>query len=189
MTVAAPQDFRFTRDQYYRMSDMGFFQGRRVELIEGEIIQMPAQKNPHALSLTLSDYRIRAAFDGGFFVRVQLPFRVGDLSEPEPDLAVIVGDPRDYRDHPDQAALLVEVADTTLDFDRKRKGPLYAASGVADYWIVNLIDRCVEVYRDPAADPVGGDFRYASVRTYFSHESIAPLAKPSALVAVKDLLP
>src|SRR5437660_1262715 len=131
MTVAAPQDFRFTREQYYRMTDLGFFQGRRVELIEGEIIQMPAQKNPHALSVTLSDYKIRAAFDGGFFVRVQLPFRVSDLSEPEPDLAVIVGDPRNYTDHPDKAALLVEVADTTLDFDRKTKGALYAASGVA----------------------------------------------------------
>src|SRR5437660_7903493 len=109
--IAAPQDYRFTREQYYRMADLGFFRDRRVELIEGEIIQMPAQKNPHALAITVSDYALRAAFDGGFFLRIQLPFRVSDLSEPEPDLAVIVGDPRDYNDHPDRAALLVEIAD------------------------------------------------------------------------------
>src|SRR5215472_1896259 len=146
MTLAAPRDFRFTRDQYYRMADMGFFHGRRVELIEGEIIQLPPQKNPHALSITLSDYALRAALGGGgFFLRIQLPFRVSDLSEPEPDIAVIPGNPRDYSDHPDKAALIIEIADATLDFDRKRKGPLYAASGVADYWIVNLVDRCVEV--------------------------------------------
>src|SRR5258708_17585473 len=103
MTLATPQNYRFTRDDYYRMADVGLFQGRHVELIEGEIIQMPAQKNPHALAIVLSDYALRPVFASGFFLRIQLPFRISNLSEPEPDLAFIPGSPRQYTDHPNVA--------------------------------------------------------------------------------------
>lgn len=97
---------------------------------------------------------LRKAFGEGTHVRIQLPLALDPSSEPEPDVTVVRGSPRDYRDaHPSAALLVVEVADTTLSHDRDQKGSLYARAGVADYWIVNLVDQVLEVYRDPGPSP------------------------------------
>ena len=97
----------------------------------------------------------------------------------------------DYREsHPTRAALIVEVADSSLDFDRQHKGSLYARAGVDDYWIVNLLDRVLEVYRDSGPDlaaPYG--WRYRSVQTLTPPASVVPLALPSVSIAVAHLLP
>jgi Uma2 family endonuclease len=116
---------------------------------------------------------------------VQLPFVVGDDSEPEPDIAVVRGNPRDYIfAHPSNAVLLVEISDSTLDYDRRRKGPVYARADVPAYWIVNLVDRVVEVYREPTADR-----GYQTVRRYHPGETISPIDGTRAEIAVDDLLP
>src|SRR5262249_3117373 len=132
----------------------------------------------------------RAAFGVGFWIRTQAVLNLGPESEPEPDLSVVPGGPRDYPEHPKTALLVVEVSDTTLWLDRTRKRPLYASAGLADYWIVNLVDRQVEVHRNPIADsaaPLG--FRYADVTIHGPGDFLSPLAAPSARVAVADLLP
>ncbi|MBI2370409.1 MAG: Uma2 family endonuclease, partial [Deltaproteobacteria bacterium] len=104
---------------------------------------------------------------------------------------VVPGSPRDYLDaHPTTALLVVEVADTTLVYDRDLKGSLYARAGIAEYWIVNLTDRALEVYRDPAPSPRA---RYGSSYQTFQRlsppDSVSPLAAPWARIAVADLLP
>ena len=118
-----------------------FFEGRRVELIEGQVIDMAAMKSPHAVAIDLVDAALKAVvWQCGTTIRQQKPFVVSDISEPEPDVAVVRGSIRDYTDaHPAAAALLVEIADTSVSYDRKFKGSLYAKAGVVEYWIVNLV--------------------------------------------------
>src|SRR5262249_6939280 len=118
-----------------------------------------------------------------------LPLHLGRKSAPEPDLAVVPGTPRDYAEHPITALLLVEVSDTSLAFDRRRKGTLYAKAGILDYWIINLVDRRLEVYRSPAKRANGRGFAYADKLFLSANESIAPLAAPHAPIAVAELLP
>jgi Uma2 family endonuclease len=134
---------------------------------------------------------LRRLFAAGWEVRTQAPVALDDESEPEPDLVVAPGSFRDYRHaHPTRPALLVEVADTSLELDRAHKGSAYARAQVLDYWIVNLVDDVLEVYRDPIADsgaPFG--WRYASIVRLAPGESISPLAAPQARVRVADLLP
>jgi Uma2 family endonuclease len=174
------------------MADAGVFApGERVELIEGEIIAMTPQKSPHAASVRLVQEALRGLFGPGFDVRPQLPLSLGPDSEPEPDAAVVRGNPRDYiQEHPTTAVLGVEVADTTLDFDRGRKAGLYARAGIPEYWIVNLSDRVLEVYREPGplADRPA-EHGYRSIRRFGLPDSVTPLASPAAHVRIADLLP
>ena len=111
--------------------------------------------------------------------------------ESEPDVSVVSGDPRDYRDaHPDRPALIVEVSLSRLTFDRGRKGSLYARAGIQDYWIVNVQDRRLEVYREPignSAAPFG--WRYGRAVTLGPDQRVSPLAAPEAECDVADLLP
>jgi len=112
------------------------------------------------------------------------------MSDAEPDISVVPGTPRDYTEHPTGALLVVEVSETTLAYDRGRKGSLYAAAGIQDYWIVNLVDRQLEVYRDPVPDPnESSGFRYNTRTVFLSGQSASPLAAPAASIAVADLLP
>ncbi|MGB7159150.1 MAG: Uma2 family endonuclease [Tepidisphaeraceae bacterium] len=171
---------------------MGVFEGERVQLIDGEIVRMATQKDVHAVAVGLTSSALRAAFGSGVWVREQLPIRIGTYSEPEPDVSVVAGEPRDYvgTDHPDRALLVVEISDTTLSFDRKQKASLYASAGIADYWIVNLIDRTLELHRGPIANPSSMyGHRYASVTAISASGELAPLAAPSAIISVADLLP
>jgi Uma2 family endonuclease len=182
----------WTREEYLKMAEGGVFApGERVELIEGEIIAMTPQKGPHATGITLVSEELRRAFGMGYVIRVQLPLDLGPLSEPEPDLAVVRGSARDYRDaHPTAAVLVVEVSDATLDLDRQRKAGMYAKAGIPEYWILNLPDQVLEVYRDPA--PMPDQFLGYGYRSHQSLEvgvSVAPLASPTTRIAVADLLP
>lgn len=183
---------RWTREEYDKMVEMGIFApGERVELIDGEVLNMAAQKSGHATGVRLAEDALRVAFGPGFDVRVQMPLGLDPSSEPEPDVTVVRGSPRDYRDaHPTTALLVVEVAETTISFDRQQKGSLYARAGVADYWIVNLIDRRLEVYRDPAPMPQARyGWGYRTVQHYTAEEFVSPLAVLQARVSVADLLP
>lgn len=182
-----PVPFQWTRDEYYRMADAGLFQDRRVQLIEGQVIEMPPQNEPHAMAITLTDYALRPVFAHGFTIRIQLPLHLSDRSEPEPDIAVVTGSPRDYRTgHPATAALVIEVSDATLDFDRRTKLPLYAAANVPEYWIVNVADRRLEVFRTPANLPAPN---YTQSLVLSPTDSISPLAAPRATIIVANLLP
>src|SRR5215203_3974454 len=145
----------WTRAEYARMINAGLLrEGDHVELIAGEIVAKVTQNSPHATGVSLGQEALRAAFGSGYHVRVQLPLSFEPDSEPEPDLAIVVGTPRDYRDaHPASALLVIEVADSSLVFDRTWKGSLYALAAIPEYWITNLGSGLIEVYRDPGPDP------------------------------------
>jgi Uma2 family endonuclease len=182
---------RWKRVEYERLVDLGLFQGDPVELLGGHLVVAEPQGTYHATAVGAVDDALRALLPPGWIVRAQMPVALDDESAPEPDLVVVSGARADYREsHPARPALVVEVADSSLDFDREHKGSLYARGGVQDYWIVNLIDRVLEVYRDPGPDlaaPYG--WRYQSAQTLIPPAVIAPLALASVRIPVTDLLP
>jgi Uma2 family endonuclease len=185
-----PRARRWTKAEYLRMEELGFFHGQRVELLDGEVIEVPPMNNAHAVALGLAEDALRAAFGLGHWVRVQMPLDLSLTSEPQPDLAVVPGRPRDYSQHPTAALLVVEVSDTSLAFDRGRKASLYAAARIGDYWIVNINERRLEIRRDPIPD--AGEqygYRFATELILKAGDSAAPLAVPQASVAVAELLP
>jgi Uma2 family endonuclease len=134
---------------------------------------------------------LEAAFGEGWFVQTRSPIILDDRSEPEPDVCVVRGSPRDYVEaHPRRPALIVEVAPSGLRLARGRKAAAYARARIADYWIVNLVDRVLEVHREPARPgPARRSWGYAAIRTIGADATIAPLAAPAAGVRVADLLP
>ncbi len=189
--VAEPRLYRWTRDEYYKAAEAGLFFGRRVELIEGQIFEMSAIYGPHATAVRLADEAVRAAFGKGWVIRLQNPLASGEASDPEPDVAVVAGQIRDFTDeHPKSAALVIEVADSSLAHDRRHKGSLYAKAGIADYWIINLPDKQLEVHHDPQPDPKAEyGFSYKDVQTFTAGQTVSPLAEPKAVIKVSDLLP
>jgi len=183
---------RWTRIEYDRMIDRGIFTpDERLELLGGELVVREPQGTPHATGIRMAEEVLRLAFGPGWEVRGQLPVALDDESEPEPDVTVAPGSFRDYRyAHPSRPVLIVEVAESSLVLDRERKGSLYARAGVPEYWIVNLVDRVVEVYRAPACAPDARyGWRYGTVATLQPGAFISPLAAPSARVPVAELLP
>jgi Uma2 family endonuclease len=183
---------QWSREEYYRMGEAGVLApDERVELIEGVIFQMPPQGPIHSTGTRGAQEALRTAFGPGFDMRPQLPLSLGLASDPEPDIAVVPGSFRDYRvAHPTTALLVVEVSDTTLNFDRSEKASLYARAGIQDYWIINIPEQVLEVYRDPQPDPTKPfQYGYANVMCLRIGDTIAPLAAPKAVIQVSDLLP
>jgi Uma2 family endonuclease len=182
---------RWTRVEYDRLIDLAVFEGEPIELLGGQLIVAEPQGTYHASAISAVEYAVRAVLPRGWLVRTQLPVSLDDESEPEPDLVVVPGLPADYRQsHPERAALVVEVADSSLSFDREHKGSLYARAGIQDYWIVNLIDHVLEVHRDPGPDPLAvHGWRYRSVTTLAQSAVVVPSAFPDGRIAVADLLP
>ncbi len=171
------------------MADLGFFRGQRAERIGGDIMVMSPQNWPHTSTIARTANLLGRIFGAMAWVRSQFPLTLGLSSDPEPDVSVVPGRLEDYTDHPTTALLIAEVSDTSLAFDRGAKAILYAAAGIADYWVVNLNDHQVEVFRDPQPDPTQPfGARYMQVTIHRTGASIAPLAMPQALVAVADLL-
>lgn len=184
---AAPRPWRWSPAAYRRLGQIGLFAGRRVELIRGEIIEMSPAGWPHTLATTLTAEALRRAFAGIGWVIIQGPLPTPD-SEPEPDVRVVPGDPRSYADHPRQALLVVEVADSSLFYDITTKAELYACAGIPDYWVLDLAGRRLLVYRGPTALPAGGH-AYAACTAHGPAEAVAPLAAPHHPIRVADLLP
>jgi Uma2 family endonuclease len=182
---------RWRRAEYERLVEVGAFEGEPLELIGGQLIVAEPQGSYHSGAVTKVDYAVRAVLPPGWIVRLQAPLSLDDESEPEPDLAVVPGRPGDYLDaHPARPVLVVEVAESSLRFDRERKGSLYARAQIPDYWIVNLADRVLEVYRDPTPDASGVyGWRYRTVTRLTAPADVSPLAFPAVRLAVADLLP
>lgn len=189
--IAQPQVHLWTRHEYNCMASIGLFDGRRVELIEGQVIDMAAMKSPHAVAVDLADAALKAVFGPGYYIRQQKPFVISNISEPEPDIAVIKGDIRDFTDaHPTAAELIVEVADSSLSYDRTVKGSLYAKADIAEYWIVNLVEQQLEVYRQPMSDADAKyGFSYGISNLYRAGQQAAALSASNKPLAVADILP
>ena len=182
---------RWTRVEYDRLVDLGVLHGEPVELIGGQLVVAEPQGSYHASTLGAAGDALGAVLPPGWLVRVQMPVALDDESEPEPDLALVPGAWVDYRaGHPSHPALVVEVAEASLAYDRGDKGSLYARGGIRDYWIVNLVDRVLEVYRDPDPDPTARyGWRYRAIERLSPRAVVSPLALPSVRLAVRDLLP
>lgn len=174
------------------MIDLGVFQpGDPIELLGGELIVAEPQGSEHYTSICLVQEALRQAFGPGFTIRSQGPIALDDESEPEPDVAVVPGTIRDYSgEHPARPVLVVEVAESSLRLDRQRKAGLYARARLEDYWILNLVDGVLEIYRQPVADPSAAyGLRYASRIVLTRDGSATPLAAPSTSIPVRALLP
>ncbi len=182
-----------TCDEFEQLVDSGLFTPEeRLELIAGELVQREVPvKSTHATAVQLVENAFRGVFQTGYSVRGQLPQRLSDYDEPLPDVAVVVGTPRDYaQQHPTTALLVVEVSDTSLRMDRETKGSLYASADIPEYWVLNLPERVLEVYRDP--EPRARTAFGAGYRTTFrlgETETVSPLYAPHASIRVADLLP
>lgn len=175
----------FTVDEYYRMGEAGILRpDDRVELIEGEVIEMVPIGSHHAgVVINLTSLLFHGTAPAEATISVQNPVRLSDLSEPVPDLAVL--QPRSYTEaHPTPAdvMLLIEVSDSTLLYDQRVKVPLYARSGIPEVWIVNLTNRSVEVHRERCRD--GYDVRQVAERG----NHVTPQALPHLTIAVDDIL-
>ena len=184
--------WRMTRVRYDRLIDAGLFGPEdRVELLDGLLVVREPQSGRHATAVALVRGALEKAFGRAYYVREEKPIALDEQSEPEPDVVVVPGRPRDYRDaHPSQPVLVVEVADTSLGLARVRKGGLYARAGVPDYWVLNLIDELLEVYREPVrAGSARYGWKYDSVSLLRRHALVTPLAAPGARIRVASLLP
>jgi Uma2 family endonuclease len=191
MSRPAPADpvapAQWTTEQYLRLVDAGVLGADdRVELLEGVIVSMAPSNVGHDGAVGLVSQTFYRLVGAIAVVRVQLSFVAGPRSLPEPDVAIVPGDARDYEDRrPDTALLIVEVADSSLPEDRLTKAAIYASAGVPEYWIVNLRDGCLEVRRAPDA----GSRRYTTVSIAQRGDVVVPVAMPDVSVPVDLLLP
>lgn len=178
---------RITLDEYHRMAETGVFDPEaRIELIEGELIDMPPIYPPHASTVDQIVYQFITHFGGRAWVRCQHPVTLAPNSEPQPDIVLARLDARRYSDHhpaSEDILLAIEVADSPLQLDRKVKIPLYARSGISEVWLMNLVDDEIAVYREPT------EAWYRSVRTFRRGDSISPLEFSDTAFAVDALLP
>jgi Uma2 family endonuclease len=182
----------WTRDEYHRIAELGLFAPEeRLELLNGEILKkVSPQSYGHAQCVRLTAEVLRALFAVGYHVSEEKPIVLTDASEPEPDVVLVRGALRQASGHPTPAtaALVVEVSESTLEFDRAEKAAAYARSGIAEYWIVNLRARCLEVHRDPG--PIeNGRYGYRLRRIVPAEDQITTLERPEQHIAVADLLP
>ena len=185
------QTRRWRRVEYERLVDLGIFVGERLELLDGVLVVREPQGSPHAAIVGHVGQVLTSAFGAAWHARLHAPIALDEDSEPEPDVAIVAGKALDYLDgHPSSAALVVEVADSSLRLDRRLKSGLYARAGLAEYWIVNLVDGALEVHRTPhpAADTAYG-WVYRSVEILRPPATVTPLGAPAARVPVADLLP
>jgi Uma2 family endonuclease len=183
---------RWKRVEYERLVDQGVFgPDDRIELIDGLLLVAEPQSSSHYTAIQLVTQALTRAFGEGWTVRSQAPIALDEASEPEPDVAVVRGGIRDFATaHPVDPVLVVEVSLSSLTFDREHKASLYARAGRPEYWIVNLLDRVLEIRRDPAPEPsapYGWDYAFVDV---LGPTARAPaLAVPAAQILVGDLLP
>lgn len=184
---------RWSRAEYDKLVEEGVFQpGERLELLAGQLVVREPQGTPHATGIRLVTRALREVFaEDRWLVDMQLPVALDEESEPEPDVTVTAGDPRDYLpSHPARPVLVVEVAEASLALDREEKGSLYARARMPEYWILNLRDRVLEVYREPDSDPSAPHgWSYRSRQSLAAGEHVTPLAAPTSRITVTDLLP
>lgn len=177
---------RWTVEDYDRMVAAGILTtDDRVELLDGQIVEMVPQDPPHASNTSSFGNDLVMLFAGKAWIRTQLPVTIAPNSEPEPDIAVVRIDERRYCDRhptPEDVFLLIEIADSTFQRDRGRKAKIYASAGILEYWIVNLNTRQLIVLREPQADA------YQFEQLWAKDAQVAPLAFPDVMIDLQQLL-
>ena len=182
----------WSRLEYERLVNLGAFHPEeRVELVGGALMVREPQASPHSTAIRAVEEVLRTTLGAGWDIRTQMPIALDDESEPEPDVSVVPGTFRDYtHGHPSRPALLVEVSDSSLSFDRRDKGSLYARARVPEYWIVNLVERVLEVYRESEPEPRAAyGWAYHHRERLEPDQHVAPMIAPGSQIRVADLLP
>jgi Uma2 family endonuclease len=181
-TPFVPQRIRpLRRVEYDQLIQLGAFQNEKIELIEGLLVPMSPIGAPHDSAVQMLTALLVPPLIGRAAVRIQSSFAALELSEPEPDVAVVPSG--DYNTaHPDQAYLIIEVAESSLSFDRGAKLRLYAKCAVPEYWIVNVADRVIEVYTEPTRDG------YARLARYERGQSLRPMHFDDLEIRVSDVM-
>ena len=175
----------FTVDEYYKMAASNIFAGEQVELVEGEVVTMAPMGSAHAACVTRLTRLLARRDDDSFLIRVQLPLRLGEMSELEPDVAIVRARPDFYSArHPsaDDVLLVVEVAESSLAYDRGMKIPLYARSGVPEVWLVDMRDIAVTVHRSPTAAG------YEQIEQKGAADAVGPTTLPQVQLQVHDFV-
>lgn len=182
-----PRRLRWTVEEYHRIAETGVFDERRVELIEGEVLEMPPIGNEHRAVSAGADDVLRSAFGIGFSVFVQNSLVLSDDSEPEPDIVVARGHWRDFINGlPLESVVLVaEISKTTLHNDLTQKAALYAKSGIVEYWVIDLVNSELVVHRQPVQNVDSA--HYAAIVHLKKGQSVRPLHAPDSVVSVDDL--
>jgi Uma2 family endonuclease len=184
-----PRPRRWTRDEYYQLAEFGIIgPEERLDLIDGQILRHTRPITPqHSTSLHYVRRSAEVAFGPGYFVTSRRPLFIDEYNEPEPDIIIADGTMDDYEDHhpgPSEVRLVIEVSDTSLRFDRKRKTSVYARAGIPEYWIVNLQTRQLIVQRSPSAKGA-----YSESMELGDGDTVTPLHAPTATIAVSELFP
>jgi Uma2 family endonuclease len=180
--LASPTARRLTRAEFDRMGELQFFRGERVELIHGTVVRMAPIGPTHSTVVQRLAELLLPRLLGRATVRIQQPLVARDESAPEPDIAVVPLGSYLER-HPDGALLVIEVAESALEYDRNTKRPLYAASNVNEYWIVDVAGRAIEISTDRDGQ------QYKSLRRAVGSEILRPVAFADVVIVVADLLP
>lgn len=177
----------WTVQDYHQMSELGILDpSERTELIAGQIVLMTAKGTPHVIALQLLASHLQEQIGGIALIRTQDPIRLDNFSEPEPDLAIVKGTILDYAQqhpNPEDVYLVVEVADSTLKQDCEVKDKLYARSSIPEYWVVDIKNRQVQIFRNPT--PTG----YTSQLILTEVHSVSPLAFPEIVLSIESILP
>jgi Uma2 family endonuclease len=176
-----------TIEDYHRMAEAGIFSpDERVELLDGTLLKMAAKETAHSSATTRTRRALEQGLRGRGLIRIQDPVQLDDLSEPEPDIAIVALDSLEYAAHhpqPSEIFLLIEIADSSLDFDCGTKASAYARSGVLEYWVLDVQSRKLHVFRSPMTQTYESEFVFAETM------QIAPLAFPDCILEIREMLP
>ncbi len=172
-----------------RAYETGLFDSQRVQLIEGELIDMPAQKDSHAWAISRLVRILNGLFPEPYWIKIEATLRLNDFSAPEPDVAIMSGPPSPPAIETPTPLLIVEVSETTLNYDRSDKASLYAANSIADYWVADVLGKTIEVFREPIRDTSQRyGFGYGNRALFQLRDRVAPLCDASAVVEVNSFL-
>jgi Uma2 family endonuclease len=175
-------------EEFHEVFSSAKRRSQRPYLVRGVVWEQGEMNPPHAYFVDVVNEVLRNIFQDGYRVRVQSSLVLGLDTDPQPDLAVVRGSAMDYRYvHPTTAELVVEISDTTIFEDQTTKAELYAAAGIAEYWIVDINENRLLVMRDPQAIEAGGN-SYRSIQELRAGATVSPLAVPEVVIAVTELL-
>lgn len=186
MVTARVESHHWTREEYERAVEAGAFEGWKVELVEGVLYDMTPQTSRHAGLAAKVASILEEVDPGDHLIRLHSPMSLSPDSSPEPDVAVVPDDPEgDFYipGHPTTAALVVEISDSSLQYDREVKARIYALAGISEYWILNLAALQLEVHREKSGD------RYASRGVLNLSQEVSPLFAPESSIPVERLFP
>ena len=193
-TKPRPELYRLSVDQYHQMVSAGILtENDRIQLLEGFLYEMSPIGSPHSTCVQLIAKELESLLTESYHVRIQQPVTLED-SELEPDIAVVRSTIRNYTNrHPagPDVGLVIEVADTSLQMDREQKLPIYAQAKIVEYWIVNLNDNTIELFRDPQQGSESNKARYQSQKILSASDKITVSLGDQSIgeLKVSDLLP